>query len=149
VDWFKRQVVAWLDETILLTSSEERGAKQVRLREVDLGGGRIAAGAKEEIMSFIFFSCLSPRGGRKRAGKVEGKETQGESGTERAKVAQNLLKTRSSWFPALWVEVEGASVRSNVAKMFMNSWNYNFSGWMLKLPRVGTQQVGCHCQENS
>jgi len=33
------QVVAWLDVTSLLTSSEERGAKQVRLRGVGLGEG--------------------------------------------------------------------------------------------------------------
>jgi len=40
------QVVAWLDSTRLLTSSEERGAKQVRLTGVGVGGGRIAAGVK-------------------------------------------------------------------------------------------------------
>jgi len=49
------QVVVWLDVTSLLTSSEERGAKQVRLTGVGVGGGRIAAGVKEEVMSFTFF----------------------------------------------------------------------------------------------
>jgi len=42
----REQVVAWLDVTSLLTSSEERGAKQVRLAGVGEGGGRMAAGVK-------------------------------------------------------------------------------------------------------
>jgi len=37
-----------------LTTSEERGAMQVRLAGVGEGGGRIAAGVKE-VMSFTFF----------------------------------------------------------------------------------------------
>jgi len=49
------QVVAWLDVTSLLTSSEERGLKQVRLVGVGEGGGRKEAGVKEELMSFTFF----------------------------------------------------------------------------------------------
>jgi len=49
------QVVAWLDVTSLLTSSQERGAKQVRLTGVGEGGGRVVAGVKEEVMSFSFF----------------------------------------------------------------------------------------------
>jgi len=42
------------------------------------------------------------------------------------------VKTRSSWFPALWVEGEGESAKPNVAKKLMNSGDCNFSGWMLK-----------------
>jgi len=33
-------------------------------------------------------------------------------------VAQDRVKARSISFPALWVEGEGVSVRTNVAKMF-------------------------------
>jgi len=48
-------------------------------------------------------------------------------------VAQDLVKTR---FPALWVEGEGVITRPNVAKRFRNSGDCNFSGWMLKSPRM-------------
>ena len=47
----------WLDLTSLtltLTSSGERGVKQVRPTEVGLVGGRIALGVKEELMAFTF-----------------------------------------------------------------------------------------------
>jgi len=54
-DGSRGQVVAWLDVTSLLTSSKERGLKQVRLVGVGERGGRIAAGEKEEVMSFTFF----------------------------------------------------------------------------------------------
>jgi len=48
-DWVK------MDVTSLLTSSEARGVKQVGLTGVGVGGGRTAAGVKEEVMSFTFF----------------------------------------------------------------------------------------------
>ena len=48
------QAVAWLDITSLWTSSEEREVKPVRPTEVGVGGGRIAAGVTEELMSFTF-----------------------------------------------------------------------------------------------
>ena len=48
------QVVVWLDVTILLTSSEVRGIKWV-ITEVGIGGGRMVAEVKEELMSFTFW----------------------------------------------------------------------------------------------
>ena len=52
------------------------------------------------------------------------------------------MKTRSTWFPALWVGGEGESVRSNVVKTnflkIVKSDECNFSGWMLKSPRTTT-----------
>ena len=47
-------------------------------------------------------------------------------------IQQDLVKTRSSWFPALWVGGEGESVRSNVVKKLVKSDECNF-GWMLSL----------------
>ena len=38
------------------------------------------------------------------------------------------MKTRSSWFPALWVGGDGESVRSNVVKRLVKSDECNFSG---------------------
>ena len=46
------------------------------------------------------------------------------------------MKTRSSWFPALCVGGEGESVMSNVVKKLVKSDECNFSGWMLKSPRI-------------
>lgn len=46
----KGRVVVWLNVTSLGTSSEERGAKEVRPTEVVVGGRRIAPG----VMSFPF-----------------------------------------------------------------------------------------------
>jgi len=40
----------------------------------------------------------------------------GRGVTEGAEVAQDLVKTRSSWFPALLLEGDGVSIRPNVAK---------------------------------
>ena len=51
--------------------------------------------------------------------------------TERAEVPQDVVKTRSSWFRALWVGGEEESIRSNVEKKSVNS-----GGWMLKSPRT-------------
>ena len=48
------QVVAWLDVIILLTSSEVRGINWVKTEE-GMGGGRMEAGIKEELMSFTFW----------------------------------------------------------------------------------------------
>ena len=48
------QVVAWLDVIILLTSSEVRGLNWVKTEE-GMGGGRMEAGIKEELMSFTFW----------------------------------------------------------------------------------------------
>ena len=48
------QGVAWLDVIILLTSSEVRGINWVKTEE-GMGGGRMEAGIKEEIMSFTFW----------------------------------------------------------------------------------------------
>ena len=47
------QVVAWLEVTILLTSLDVRGINWV-ITEVGMGGGWMAAGIKEELMSFTF-----------------------------------------------------------------------------------------------
>ena len=48
------QVVAWLDVIILLTSSEVRGLNWVKTEE-GIGGGRMEAEIKEELMSFTFW----------------------------------------------------------------------------------------------
>ena len=40
------------------------------------------------------------------------------------------MRTRSSWFPALWVGGERESVRSNVVKKIVKSDECNFFGWM-------------------
>ena len=48
------QVVAWLDVIILLTLSEVRGINWVKTEE-GMGGGRMEAGIKEELMSFTFW----------------------------------------------------------------------------------------------
>lgn len=48
------QVVAWLEVIILLTSSEVRGINWVKTEE-GVGGGRMEAGIKEELMSFTFW----------------------------------------------------------------------------------------------
>ena len=48
------QVVAWLYVIILLTSSEVRGINWVKTEE-RMGGGRMEAGIKEELMSFTFW----------------------------------------------------------------------------------------------
>ena len=48
------QVVAWLELTILLTSLEVRGMRWVKT-EVGMGGGRMVAGVKVELMSFTFW----------------------------------------------------------------------------------------------
>ena len=48
------QVVAWLDVIILLTSSEVRGINWVKTEE-GMGGGRMEAGIKKELMSFTFW----------------------------------------------------------------------------------------------
>ena len=48
--------------------------------------------------------------------------------TEGGEVLQDLVKTRSSWFPARWVGGEGKRVRSNVEKKSMNSEERSFSG---------------------
>ena len=48
------QVVAWLDVIILLTSSEVSGLNWVKTEE-GMGGGRMEAGIKEELMSFTFW----------------------------------------------------------------------------------------------
>ena len=48
------QVVACLDIIILLTSSEVTGLNWVKIEE-GMGGGRMEAGIKEEIMSFTFW----------------------------------------------------------------------------------------------
>ena len=48
------QVVAWLDVIILLTSSEVRGINWAKTEE-GMGGGRMEAGIKEELMSFTFW----------------------------------------------------------------------------------------------
>jgi len=50
-----RGQVAWLDITSLLTSSEERMLKKVRLAGVGEGGGRKEAGVKEDVLSVTFF----------------------------------------------------------------------------------------------
>ena len=50
----KEQVLAWLDVIILLTSSEVRGINWVKTEE-GMGGGRMEAGIKEELMSFPFW----------------------------------------------------------------------------------------------
>lgn len=42
----------------------------------------------------------------------------GRAGTNSAEVAQDLVKTWSSWFLAVWVEGEGVIVRPDVAKKF-------------------------------
>ena len=77
------QVVAWLDATVLLTSLEERGIKWVKT-EVGMGGGRIVAGVKEELMSFNLLGkvgnkVISSEGGRKARGG------RGEEGREHRK----------------------------------------------------------------
>lgn len=69
-----------LDVTVLLTSPEERGIKWIKT-EVGIGGGRMAAGVKEELMSFTFWvktvrksSALMEEGrggGVRREGKME------------------------------------------------------------------------------
>ena len=46
---------------------------------------------------------------------------------ESAKVLQYFMKTRSIWFPAWWVGIEGETVRSNVENS-MNSDDRSFSG---------------------
>ena len=51
-------------------------------------------------------------------------------------VLQDLVNTRSSWFPAQWVGGEGESVRSDVEKKSMNSGESSFSVEMLKSPRT-------------
>ena len=43
------------------------------------------------------------------------------------------MKTRSSWFPALWVGGEVESVGSNVVKKLVKSDECNLSGWMLEV----------------
>ena len=48
------QVVAWLDVIFLLTSSEVSGLNWVKT-EKGIGGGRMEAGIKEELMSFTFW----------------------------------------------------------------------------------------------
>ena len=47
------QVLAWLDVIILLTSSEVRGLNWLKTEE-GMGGGRMEAGIKQELMSFTF-----------------------------------------------------------------------------------------------
>ena len=47
-------MVAWLDDIILLTLSEVRGLNLVKTEE-GMGGGRMEAGIKEELMSFTFW----------------------------------------------------------------------------------------------
>ena len=49
---------------------------------------------------------------------------------------QDLVNIRSSWFPALCVGGEGDSVKSKVAKKLVSSGECNFSGRMLKSPRI-------------
>ena len=56
--------------------------------------------------------------------------------TERAEGSHDLVNIRSSWFPALCVGGEGESVKSKVAKKFFSSGECNFSGRMLKSPRI-------------
>ena len=55
---------------------------------------------------------------------------------ENAEVLQDVVKTRSSWFPARWMGGEWGSVRSNVEKKSVNSDECSVSGLMLKSPRT-------------
>ena len=75
------QVVAWLDVIILLTSSEVRGINWVKTEE-RMGGGRMEAGIKEELMSFTFCvgnEVISSEAGRRwRGGRVEEGREQGK-----------------------------------------------------------------------
>ena len=77
------------------------------------------------------------KGGGGLQGERESNKVMVRHGTrERADVQQDFVKTRLSWFPALWVGGEGESVGSNVVKKLVKSDKCNFSGWMLKSPRT-------------
>ena len=120
------------DSRVEETSSVDRrkncsgDCREARKDEARLEGGRDFRLRREVIIWGVGGRQVEDFKGREKATKWW--SDMGSRVTERTEVQQDLVKTRLSWFPALWVGGEGESVGSNVEKKCVKSDECNFSG---------------------